>query len=49
MMLLEITFESLHQLLRHVYTDMMPLCQGMAGVARGVAGIGALFYIGYRV
>lgn len=48
-MLLEITFESLHQLLHHVYQDMMPLCAGISGIAKGVAGIGALFYIGYRV
>lgn len=48
-MLLEITFESLHQLLARVFTDMMTLCAGMTGVAKGVAGIGALFYIGYRV
>lgn len=48
-MLLEISFESLHQLLHQVFTDMMTLCEGMSGVAKGVAGIGALFYIGYRV
>ena len=29
--------------------DMMPLCSQMTGVARAVAGFGALFYIAYRV
>jgi conjugative transposon TraJ protein len=29
--------------------DMMPLCATMAGVARGIAGLGALFYVAYRV
>ena len=28
---------------------MMPLCEGMAGVAKGIAGLGALFYVAYRV
>jgi len=48
-MLLEISWDSLHQLLRDLFTRMMPLCQDITGVAQGVAGIGALFYIGYRV
>ena len=28
---------------------MMPLCGDMAGVAKGIAGLGALFYVAYRV
>jgi conjugative transposon TraJ protein len=28
---------------------MMPLCAGMAGVAKGAAGLGALFYVAHRV
>ena len=28
---------------------MMPLCVDMAGVAKGIAGLGALFYVAYRV
>ena len=28
---------------------MMPLCADMAGVAKGIAGLGALFYVAYRV
>ena len=33
-MLLAIEFDNLHQILRSLYTDMMPLCGNMAGVAR---------------
>ena len=29
--------------------DMMPLCSQMTGVAKGLAGLGALFYVAYRV
>ena len=43
------TFDNLHQILRSLYTEMMPLCESMAGVARGIAGLGALFYVAYRV
>ena len=42
-------FENLHQILRDLYTQMMPLCSTMAGVAKGIAGLGALFYVSYRV
>lgn len=49
MLLLEVQWDNLHQLLRALYSDMMPLCANMAGVAKGVAGIGALFYVAYRV
>ena len=28
---------------------MMPLCSQMTGVAKGLAGLGALFYVAYRV
>lgn len=48
-MLLAIDFENLHQILRNLYTEMMPLCGNMAGVAKGIAGLGALFYVAYRV
>ena len=44
-MLLAIEFDNLHQILRSLYTDMMPLCGNMAGVAKGIAGLGALFYV----
>ena len=49
MMLLSIDFENLHQILRSLYQDMMPLCSQMTGVAKGIAGLGALFYVAYRV
>jgi conjugative transposon TraJ protein len=48
-MLLAIEFDNLHQILRNLYTDMMPLCGNMAGVAKGIAGLGALFYVAHRV
>jgi conjugative transposon TraJ protein len=42
-------FNNLHQILRDLYTEMMPLCGNMAGVAKGIAGLGALFYVAHRV
>lgn len=42
-------FDNLHQILRQLYQDMMPLCGDMAGVAKGIAGLGALFYVAHRV
>jgi hypothetical protein len=42
-------FDNLHQILRDLYTEMMPLCANMAGIAKGLAGLGALFYVGHRV
>ena len=42
-------FENLHQILRSLYEEMMPLCEDMASVAKGIAGLGALFYVAYRV
>ena len=47
-LLLAIDFENLHTLLRSLYDEMMPLCANMAGVARAIAGLGALFYIADR-
>ena len=49
MVLLAVTFDNLHQILQNLYVDMMPLCSQMTGVAKGLAGLGALFYIAYRV
>jgi conjugative transposon TraJ protein len=48
-MLLSVEFESLHQILRDLYTEMMPLCSSMTGVAKGLAGFGALLYVASRV
>lgn len=42
-------FTSLHELLRSTYDEMMPLCSNMTGIAKGIAGLGALFYIALRV
>jgi conjugative transposon TraJ protein len=42
-------FDNLHLILRSLYEQMMPLCGDMAGVAKGIAGLGALFYVAYRV
>ena len=42
-------FDNLHQILLSLYEEMMPLCSDMAGVAKGLAGLGALFYVAIRV
>jgi conjugative transposon TraJ protein len=42
-------FDNLHQILRNLYQDMIPLCGDMIGIAKGLAGLGALFYVAYRV
>lgn len=49
MTLLAVDFDNLHQILRNLYVEMMPLCVDMAGVAKGIAGLGALFYVASRV
>src|SRR5660398_94577 len=43
------TFDNLHQALRILYLEMMPLCSDMTGIAKGIAGLGALFYVASRV
>lgn len=40
---------NLHEVLQNLYYDMMPLSAQMAGVAKSLAGLGALFYIGLKV
>ncbi len=42
-------FENLHQVLRSLYNDMLPLASDMIGIAKGLAGLGALFYIALKV
>ena len=44
MLLAAVDFDNLHQVLRVLYDEMMPLCGNMTGVAQGIAGLGALFY-----
>ncbi len=41
--------KSLHLILEQLYRDMMPLCSQLIGVARLIAGFGALWFIGMRV
>ncbi|WP_444660061.1 conjugative transposon protein TraJ [Flavobacterium columnare] len=42
-------FQNLHEVLRSLYDEMLPLSADMAGVAKGVAGLGALFYVAIKV
>ena len=42
-------FQNLHVVLRSVYDEMLPLSADMAAVAKGVAGLGALFYVAIKV
>lgn len=42
-------WDNLHDVLRSLYDDMMPLAGDMAAVAKGLAGLGALFYVSYKV
>lgn len=42
-------FENLHQVLRALYDEMLPLASDMIGVAKGLAGLGALFYVALKV
>ena len=48
-MLLAIDFTNLHEILQVLYQDMMPLCEKLTGVAKGIAGLGALFYVAAKV
>ena len=38
-----------HNFVNLTYDEMMPLCADMTGVAKGLAGLGALFYVAVRV
>ncbi len=49
MELLAIDFDNLHQILRSLYDEMTPLSSNLVGVSKGIAGLGALFYVSYRV
>lgn len=42
-------FNNLHELLRSLYDEMLPLSADMAAVAKGLAGLGALFYVALKV
>ena len=41
--------ENLHQILRTLYDEMMPLTAQMSAIAKGLAGLGALFYVAMRI
>lgn len=49
MLLAAVDFDNLHQVLRVLYDEMMPLCSNMTGIAKGIAGLGALFYVAAKV
>lgn len=42
-------FNNLHEVLRSLYDEMLPLSGEMAGIAKGLAGLGALFYVALKV
>lgn len=42
-------FQNLHEVLRSLYDEMLPLSADIAAVAKGVAGLGALFYVAIKV
>ena len=42
-------WNNLHELLRSLYDEMLPMCADMATVAKGIAGLGALFYVALKV
>ena len=42
-------FSNLHEVLRTLYDEMMPLSADMAAVAKSLAGLGALFYVAVKV
>lgn len=48
-MFLQIEFSNLHEMLRTLYDEMLPLSAEMAAVAKGLAGLGALFYVALKV
>lgn len=41
--------DSLHEVLRSLYDEMIPMAGDMASVAQGIAGLGALFYVSLKV
>ncbi|MBL7734440.1 MAG: conjugative transposon protein TraJ [Chitinophagaceae bacterium] len=42
-------WNNLHEMLRSLYDEMMPLTADMAAIAKGIAGLGALFYVALKV
>lgn len=48
-LLLAIDFTNLHTVLEGLYDEMMPLCEYILEIGKGLAGLGALFYVASRV
>ena len=48
-LMLAIDFTNLHTVLEGLYDGMMPLCEDMLDIGKGLAGLGALFYVASRV
>ena len=48
-MQLSIDFANLHTILATLYDDMQPLCKDMMDVGKGLAGLGALFYVAVQM
>src|SRR5690606_10521511 len=42
-------WDNLHEMLRSLYDEMVPLTADMAAIAKGIAGLGALFYVALKV
>ena len=49
MLLAAVDFDNLHLVLRVLYDEMMHLCGNLTGVAKGIAGLGVLFYVAAKV
>ncbi|SKA33103.1 Bacteroides conjugative transposon TraJ protein [Chitinophaga eiseniae] len=47
--LLTVQYENLHEILRALYDEMLPMSSDMASIAKGIAGLGALFYVSLKV
>lgn len=43
------TINGMQPVLDRVYSEMLPMCSRLIGVARGLAGFGAMWYIAHRV
>ncbi|MDR1671603.1 MAG: conjugative transposon protein TraJ [Alistipes sp.] len=48
-MMLAIDFDNLHSILHGIYAEMIGYAEPIMGVAKGIAGLGALFFVAYRV
>src|SRR5699024_309872 len=42
-------FSNLHEVLRSLYDEMLPLSAEVSAIAKGLAGLGALFYVAIKV